>query len=89
MSTDRETALAIRQILDTHAGLSAPARVIRSHEDLFAKGLTGLAAVDVLLAVEAAFGVIFPPAMMARRTVGSIDALIESLRSLQAQRLAA
>lgn len=86
---ERETVLAIRRILDRCGGLTLEARRIRTADDLFAKGLTGLAAVDVLLAVETTFGVAFPPAMLNRQTVASIDSLLACMRALQAQPLAA
>lgn len=86
---ERETVLAIRRVLDRCGGLSVPARRIRTADDLFAKGLTGLAAVDVLLAVEALFGVTFPPAMLNCRTVASIDSLAACIQAVQTQALAA
>ena len=89
MVSERETVLAIRRILDRCGGLTMEARRLREGDDLFTRGLTGLAAVDVLLAVETTFGVIFPPAMMCRQTVASIEALASSLRSLEARSLAA
>ena len=89
MVSERETVLAIRRILDRCGGLDVEVRRVRAGDDLFARGLTGLAAVDVLLAVETAFGVVFPPAMMCRKTIASIDTLLQSIRTLQAQPLAA
>ncbi len=89
MTTERETVQAIRRILDAHGRLSVEARLIRAGDDLFAKGLTGLAAVDVLLALEPIFGVTVPSAMMSRANVGSIDAIVGCLRTLLPQSLAA
>lgn len=89
MTSDRDRTLAIRRILDEHGQLSVQARSIRNSDNLFARGLTPLAAVDVLLAIEAAFGVLFPSSMMARSSVASIDAILSCLRTLQARPLAA
>ena len=89
MMTERDMTQTIRQLLDAHGRLTVQARLIRTGDDLFARGLTGLAAVDVLLAAEAAFGVTFPPTMMARSSISSIDALLGCLHRLQAQPLAA
>lgn len=86
---ERDMILTIRQLLDAHGQLRVPARQIRNGDDLFARGLTCLAAVDVLLAAETAFGVIFPSAMMARSSIASIDTLAGCLCRLQAQPLAA
>lgn len=86
---ERDMTLTIRQLLDAHGLLRVPARLIRNGDDLFAAGLTGLAAVDVLLAAETAFGVIFPPSMMARSSIATIDTLAGCVRRLQAQPLAA
>lgn len=88
-TNERDTVQMIRRILDTHGCLDAEARLIRTHDDLFARGLTGLAAVDVLLAVEDALGITFPPAMVARSSVKTIDTLIACAKRLQVQPLAA
>ena len=74
MNNERETVQMVRRILDAHGCLDVEARLIRNGDDLFARGLTGLAAVDVLLAVEDAFGITFPPAMVARSSVKTIPA---------------
>ena len=89
MTTERETVQAIRRILDAHGRLSVEARLIRQGDDLFARGLTGLAAVDVLLALEPLFGITIPASMMSRRSVGSIDAIVGCLRALLPQPMAA
>ena len=89
MMTERDTVQAIRRILDAHGQLTVEARLIRTGDDLFAKGLTGLAAVDVLLALEPLFGITVPSAMMSRRNVASIDAIMGCLRTLMPQSLAA
>lgn len=89
MMNERDSIQTIRQLLDAHGELRVKARLLRTSDDLFARGLTGLAAVDVLLAAEAAFGVTFPPSMMARSSIASIDALLGCLRRLQTQPLAA
>ena len=89
MMNEREKVQAVRRILDTHGRLTVEARLIRQNDDLFAKGLTGLAAVDVLLALEPIFGVTVPSTMMSRRNVGSIDAILGCLRTLLPQPLAA
>lgn len=89
ISGERESVSTIRAILDAHAGLSKPVRRVRRADNLFSLGMTGLAAVDVMLAVEAAFGVAFPSPMLCKSNVASIDAILSSLRKLQARPLAA
>lgn len=86
---ERDMILTIRQLLDAHGQMTTPARLLRNGDDLFARGLTCLAAVDVLLAAETAFGVTFPSSMMARSSIATIDTLAGCLRRLQAQPLAA
>ena len=89
MASEREAVLTVRRILDQYGQLTVEARVLRVDDDLFARGMNGLAAVDVLLAAETAFGIVFPSSMMARSSVQTIRALLGCIRRLQAHPLAA
>jgi acyl carrier protein len=51
--------------------------------DLYAAGLTSLATVDLMMAIEQAFDLVLPDEALHRRTfasIGSIAAVIESLQ---------
>lgn len=65
----------LRVILAEVGGLAKPIDTIAVDEDLFAAGLTSFATVNVMLAIEDAFGVEFPDHLLARATFRSIDAL--------------
>jgi acyl carrier protein len=50
--------------------------------DLYAAGLTSLMSVDVMLAVEQRFGIMFPDELLTRRTFSSIRALRDVVAGL-------
>lgn len=79
----------LRDILGDVGGLAVPVAGIAADQDLFAAGLTSFATVTVMLAVEGAFDVEFPDALLNRSTFRSIDALRIVVAKLQADRLAA
>jgi acyl carrier protein len=53
-------------------------------DDLYAAGLTSLATVAVMLALEDKFNVEFPEGMMGRRTFKSIDSIAAAITQLAA-----
>ena len=69
-TTDR-----IRQILKEHGRLSADATTLAVDADLYLAGMTSLASVNVMLALEGEFEVEFPDQMLRRDTFGSIAAI--------------
>jgi acyl carrier protein len=74
----------LRQILHQQGTLSVDVARLTSETDLYAAGLTSLASVDLMLAIEQSFGVIFPDEALNRGTfssIGSIAATIERLTS--------
>jgi acyl carrier protein len=74
----------LRQILHQQGTLSVDVARLTSETDLYAAGLTSLASVDLMLAIEQSFGVIFPDEALTRGTfssIGSIAATIERLTS--------
>lgn len=62
----------IRGILRDHGRLSVDAMSIGDEQDLYQAGLTSHASVSVMLALEDAFDVEFPDAMLRRDFFGSI-----------------
>ncbi len=57
----------------------------RTAEDLWAVGLTSLAAVRILMDLEDEFGITFPPDSLTRGTFSSIPRLTAALENARAQ----
>ncbi len=73
---------AIRDILAQHGRLSLPIEQLRDDTDLHYAGLTSLATVNVMLALEDRFGVEFPDAMLSRKTFTSLESIAEAVAQL-------
>ena len=74
----------IRQILAHHGRLAVPISEVDDHADLLRAGLTSLATVSVMLALEEGFDIEFPDRMLKRsvfQSIASISAAIEELTS--------
>ena len=65
----------VRELLRAHGRLAVPVEKLSDESDLFAVGLTSLATVNLMLAVEEAFNIEFPDCALSRRTFESIGAL--------------
>jgi acyl carrier protein len=79
----------VREIVARHARLGLPVEQLSDDGDLYNAGLTSLATVGLMLALEDAFDIEFPDAMLSRRTFGSIASLtaaVEQLSGAQAGR---
>ena len=74
----------IRQILSNHARLSIDASALADDADLYQAGMTSHASVNVMLALEDAFDVEFPDAMLKRSVFESIDAIAAAVGELRA-----
>jgi acyl carrier protein len=75
---------SIREVIREHAGLSRSVDEIDNDANLFEAGLSSMATVSVMLALEDAFDVEFPESMLSRATfesIGSIASAIESFRA--------
>lgn len=77
-----EEVAAIREILAQHGRLCVDARSLRDDGDLYAAGLTSLATVNVMLALENHFDIEFPDALLSRKTFASIEAIAEAVATL-------
>lgn len=62
----------IRDVLREHARLAVDSTAIGVDEDLYALGMTSIASVSVMLAVEEEFGIEYPDRMLARASFASI-----------------
>lgn len=75
---------AIRALLAEVGRLRADPATLADDADLHAAGLSSLATVDLMLAIEERFGFEFPERLLNRRTFGSIAALAAAVAELQA-----
>lgn len=73
---------AIRDILARHGRLSVDVNSLREDSDLYEAGLTSLATVNVLLALESHFDVEFPDTLLSRKTFASLEAIAEAVAEL-------
>lgn len=73
------SAQIIRGILERHGRLSVPIDELSDDSDLYHAGLTSLATVSLMLALEEEFDVEFPDSMLGRKTFGSIDAIVDAI----------
>lgn len=74
----------IRQILATHGRIPVDVATLSDDDDLFEAGMTSHANVNVMLALEDAFDIEFPEAMLRRSTFASITAIREAVTGLTA-----
>ena len=72
----------IRSVLAAHGRLSVDAEGLAADADLYSAGLTSHATVNVMLALEDAFDVEFPDAMLRKSTFGSVQSLRVALEQL-------
>lgn len=72
----------IREILDSHAKLSANIAELGGDSDLYNAGLTSLTTVNLMLAIEDGFDIEFPDHMLSRQTFQSIDSLTDAVQDL-------
>jgi acyl carrier protein len=76
----------VRDILSRHGRLSVPADQLDGGSDLHSAGLTSLATVGLMLALEECFDIEFPDALLSRKTFSSLDSLTAAVDSLRAVR---
>lgn len=72
----------IREILAQHGRLSQDARQLAPDANLHDAGLTSLATVSVMLALEDHFNVEFPESMLSRKTFESLESIAEAIVKL-------
>ena len=73
----------VRGILVEHGRLAVDATTLAPEADLYQAGMTSHASVNVMLALEGAFDLEFPDAMLRRsvfESIGAISAAIEELK---------
>jgi acyl carrier protein len=78
--TDRLTR--IRSVLLQHGRLGKDAMQLAENDDLYAAGMTSLASVNVMLALESEFGIEFPDQMLNRSMFITVGAIAAALRKV-------
>jgi acyl carrier protein len=73
----------IRAILQAHGRITVPIEAMPDDANLFTAGMTSLASVEVILALEEKFGIEFPDQMMHRKTFGSISSIAAAIAGLR------
>jgi acyl carrier protein len=76
------TLAAIRGILAKHGRIAGDINTLKDDSDLYLAGLTSLATVNVMLALEKHFDIEFPDSMLGRQTFVSIESIAEAIASL-------
>jgi acyl carrier protein len=79
----------IRTVLREHARLAVDIDTLGDDADLFRAGMSSHASVGVMLAVEDAFDVEFPDAMLRRGVFESVSSIAAAVAALQAPAQAA
>ena len=69
----------IRTILEAHGRLTESVEKLQDDSDLYHAGLTSLATVGLMLALEDEFDIEFPDSALSRKTFGSIEAIAETV----------
>ena len=73
----------IRGLLAEVGRLRADPSALAPDDDLFAAGLSSLATVDLMLAIEDRFGIEFPQERLTRRTFATLAAIRETVVALR------
>ena len=69
----------IRRLVKENGKLHTPVDTLSSADNLYEAGLTPFAAIRVMLALEEAFDVEFPPELLRRQNFSSVEAIVETL----------
>jgi acyl carrier protein len=81
-NTIQEIETTLRQVLRDHGKLSISTSKLGSDEDLYALGLSSLATVSLMLAIEANFDVEIPDEMLTRDNFRTLTALARLVQRL-------
>ena len=79
----------IRELVFAHAGLPDAAGPIGDDTDLYRAGMKSFASVQLMLALEDAFGIEFPEELLNRATFRSVSAIARAVGGLGASSVAA
>jgi acyl carrier protein len=76
----------VREIIAQHGRLAVGVAELADDSDLYDAGLTSLATVGLMLALEDEFDIEFPDAMLSRKTFASIASLAAAVGALTGDR---
>lgn len=77
------TEKLVREIINKHGKLSSPTDGLNADDDLYNAGLTSLATVGLMLALEDEFDIEFPDSLLNRKTFSSIQSILEAVEEVQ------
>jgi acyl carrier protein len=80
---------ALRRIISESARLDVPVDSLTDEADLYAAGLSSLATVHLMLAIEDEFDIEIPDRLLTRRLFSSIDSMAAAIAELQQGKAAA
>lgn len=70
----------VREVLATSGRV--PVQGLGAGDDLYARGLTSHASVDLMLALEDAFEVEFPESLLRKQTFASVSSIVDALATI-------
>ena len=73
----------VRAVLQAHGRLGRNAAGLTDDEDLYEAGMTSLASVNVMLALENEFDLEFPDHMLNRAVFASVGAIAAAVRKIE------
>lgn len=79
----RDAKGQVREILARHGRLSVPIDQLEDASDLHSAGLTSLATVGLMLALEECFDIEFPDALLTKATFCTLESLEAAVSTLQ------
>ena len=79
----------LRVILQSCGGLSVPVDRLDDSADLYVAGLSSLATVNVMLAIEQKFAIEIPDELLTRRTFQTLASLRSTVSDLRSRALTA
>ena len=77
-----DTSNRIRAVLQAHGRLGRETTRLSDDADLYEAGMTSLASVNVMLALEGEFNIEFPDQMLNRSVFSSIAAIAAAIRKI-------
>jgi acyl carrier protein len=76
------TVQKVREILEKNGRLSTSVTDLANDSDLYNAGLTSLATVGLMLALEDEFNIEIPDSMLGRKTFSSIQSIVDVVEQL-------
>jgi acyl carrier protein len=81
--SNADLSAAIRTLVARHSVAGSAA--VSDNADLYDAGLTSMASVNLMLALEEQFEIEFPEDMLQRKTFSSVAAISEAVRALRGE----